>query len=70
MKGFPESGRDRYVTDAEFLAVHGKADPTLQDAMDIALLTGQRPADVLRSNAQTSEMAPCSCRRTRRAQSA
>ncbi len=25
-----------------------KADPTLQDAMDIALLTGQRPADVLK----------------------
>ena len=48
MKGFRESGRDRYVTDAEFLAVHGKADPTLQDAMDIALLTGQRPADVLK----------------------
>ena len=33
---------------AEFAAVHSKADPTLQDAMDIALLTGQRPADVLK----------------------
>ncbi len=48
VKGFTESGRDRYVTDAEFAAVHAKADQTLQDAMDIALLTGQRPADVLK----------------------
>ena len=48
VKGFTEAGRDRYVTDAEFLAVHAMADPTLQDAMDIALLTGQRPADVLK----------------------
>ena len=48
VKGFTESGRDRYVTDAEFQAVHAKADATLQDAMDIALLTGQRPADVLK----------------------
>ena len=48
VKGFTEAGRDRYVTDAEFLAVRAKADPTLQDAMDIALLTGQRPADVLK----------------------
>ena len=48
VKGFTESGRDRYVTDAEFTAVHARADPTLQDAMDIALLTGQRPADVLK----------------------
>lgn len=48
VKGFTESGRDRYVTDAEFLAVRAHADPTLQDAMDLALLTGQRPADVLK----------------------
>lgn len=48
VKGFIEAGRDRYVTDAEFQAVRAKADPTLQDAMDIALLTGQRPADVLK----------------------
>ena len=47
MKGFIEAGRDRYVTNAEFFAVRAKADPTLQDTMDIALLTGQRPADVL-----------------------
>lgn len=48
MKGFTEVGRDRCVTDAEFRAVWDKADPTLRDAMDIALLTGQRPADVLK----------------------
>lgn len=48
VKGFTESGRDRYVTDAEFQAVRAKADATLRDAMDLALLTGQRPADVLK----------------------
>lgn len=48
VKGFTESGRDRYVTDAEFLAVREAAHPTVQDAMDLALLTGQRPADVLK----------------------
>ena len=48
MKGFTESGRDRYLTDAEFQAVHAKADATLRDARDLALLTGQRPADVLK----------------------
>lgn len=29
-------------------AIWGKADPVLRDAMDLAYLTGQRPADVLR----------------------
>ena len=48
VKGFTESGRDRYVSDVEFRAVHQAAHPTVQDAMDIALLTGQRPADVLK----------------------
>lgn len=48
VKGFTERGRDRYVTDDEFRAVHAKADQTLRDAMDMALLTGQRPADVLK----------------------
>lgn len=48
VKGFKEAGRDRYVTDAEFKAVWEKAGPTLRDAMDLALLTGQRPADVLK----------------------
>lgn len=48
VKGFKESGRDRYVSDAEFKAVWDKAGQTLRDAMDLALLTGQRPADVLK----------------------
>ena len=48
VKGFKESGRDRYVSDDEFQAVWDKADQTLRDAMDLALLTGQRPADVLK----------------------
>lgn len=48
VKGFKESGRDRYVSDGEFQAVWEQADPTLRDAMDLALLTGQRPADVLK----------------------
>lgn len=48
VKGFTEAGRDRYVTDAEFEAVRLAAHPTVRDAMDLALLTGQRPADVLK----------------------
>jgi len=48
VKGFKEAGRDRYVSDSEFRAVWEKADQTLRDAMDMALLTGQRPADVLK----------------------
>lgn len=47
-KGFKESGRDRYVSDDEFQAIWDKADQTTRDAMDLALLTGQRPADVLK----------------------
>ena len=48
VKGFPESGRDRDVMDAKSQAVRAQSDQTLRDAMDIALLTGQRPADVLK----------------------
>jgi integrase len=48
VKGFTEAGRDRYVSDTEFAAVRAVAHPTVQDAMDVALLTGQRPADVLK----------------------
>lgn len=48
MKGFKEAGRDRYVSDDEFRAVWERADQTTRDAMDLALLTGQRPADVLK----------------------
>lgn len=48
VKGFREAGRDRYVTDDEFSRVKGHAHHTVADAMDLALLTGQRPADVLK----------------------
>jgi integrase len=48
VKGFRETGRSRYVTDAEFEQVRKHAHFTVVDAMDLALLTGQRPADVLK----------------------
>ena len=48
VKGFKEVGRDRYITDAEFSKVKEHAHFTVVDAMDLALLTGQRPADVLK----------------------
>lgn len=48
VKGFKKSGRDRYVSDDEFRAVWEKADQTTRDAMDLARMTGQRPADVLK----------------------
>lgn len=48
IRGFRETGRDRYVTDEEFNAVRKFAHPTVADAMALALLTGQRPADVLK----------------------
>ena len=48
VKGFKESGRSRYITDAEFDKVKAIAHFTVVDAMDLALLTGQRPADVLK----------------------
>lgn len=48
VKGFKETGRDRYVTNDEFEKVKAHAHFTVADAMDLALLTGQRPADVLK----------------------
>jgi len=48
VKGHREAGRDRYVEDSEYKAVWEKAHFTVQDAMDIAYLTGQRPGDVIR----------------------
>ena len=48
IKGFKEKARDRYVSDDEYAAVWACAHPTVQDAMDLALCTGQRPADVLK----------------------
>lgn len=48
VKGFREAGRSRCVTDDEFGQVKANAHFTVADAMDLALLTGQRPADVLK----------------------
>lgn len=48
VKGHRETGRSRYVTDEEFAKVRGKAHFTVIDAMDLALLTSQRPADMLK----------------------
>lgn len=46
IKGHKESGRDIYVDDEVFRAVWEAAEPHLRDAMDLAYLTSQRPADV------------------------
>lgn len=48
VRGFKEAGRSRYITDDEFDQVKAHAHYTVVDAMDLALLTGQRPADVLK----------------------
>ena len=48
VKGHRETGRDRYIEDSEFRAVYERAHFTVQDAMDLAYLTGQCPADVLK----------------------
>lgn len=45
--GFSEKGRrDVYIEDDVFMAVYQHADQPLKDALDLAYLTGQRPADV------------------------
>ena len=48
VRGYHEDGRDRYVEDVEYRAAWEKADQLTRDAMDLAYLTGQRPADVLK----------------------
>lgn len=47
IKGFSEKGRDIYIEDDVLEAVWQAADIPLRDALDLAYLTGQRPADVL-----------------------
>lgn len=46
--GFTEKGRDVYIEDAVFDAVWEASDIPLREALDLAYLTGQRPADVLK----------------------
>lgn len=43
-----KAGRDVYVEDDAYAAIWKAADATTRDAMDLAYLTGQRPADVLK----------------------
>lgn len=50
VKGHREKGRDRYVEDEEYLSVWNVADACTQDAMDLAYISGQRPADLLKFN--------------------
>ncbi|UUM21161.1 tyrosine-type recombinase/integrase [Mycoavidus sp. SF9855] len=48
VRNFKEAGRDTYVDDATYHAVFEVADEATRDAMELAYLTGQRPADVLK----------------------
>lgn len=48
VEGFREFARDKLVEDDELAAVRKHADQALRDALDLAYLTGQRPADVLK----------------------
>jgi len=43
-----ETPRDYYLDDGVWAAIHAAARQDLKDAMDLAYLTGQRPADVLK----------------------
>jgi integrase len=51
IKGYSLDKRTTYITDAVFSAVYKHASAPLRDAMDLAYLTGQRPADALRMSA-------------------
>lgn len=51
IKGFTETGRDIYIEDSVLEAVWQAADIALRDALDLAYLTGQRPADTLAMSA-------------------
>lgn len=48
VKKFGEKAREVFVDDADYKAVWDKASAPVRDAMDLAMLTGQRPADVLK----------------------
>jgi integrase len=48
IKSFREFGRETYVYDEAFQAVWEKADVPTREAMDLAYLTGGRPADLLK----------------------
>lgn len=48
IRGHALAKRTVYITDTVFTAVRSHASAPLRDAMDLAYLTGQRPADALR----------------------
>lgn len=48
IKGYRELGRDIYISDEVLAAVHEVAETPLRDALDLAYLIGQRPADMLK----------------------
>jgi integrase len=48
VRKFKMTGRDNYVSDELYEAVHAAACQPVRDALDLAYLTGQRPADVLK----------------------
>ena len=51
MKGYSLVKRTVYITNEVFAAVYVHASEPLRNAMDLAYLTGQRPADTLRTTA-------------------
>ena len=52
VKGYKEKGRNVYVSDDEYKAIWNAAEHPLRNALDLAYLTGQRPADVLKMCAE------------------
>lgn len=48
VKGYSLNKRTVYITDSIYEAVYAHASAPLRDAMDLAYLTGQRPADALK----------------------
>ena len=46
IRSHTESGRDKYVSDEELNKVWNCATPIIQDCLDLAYCTGQRPSDV------------------------
>lgn len=48
VKKHPEGHRDVYVSDTNFDTLWQHACPELRDALDLARITGQRPADILK----------------------
>ena len=58
MPGHPknkETPRDYYANAVVWDAVYGMAEPELKEAMDLAYLTGQRPADVISMRSDDTE---------------